>query len=133
MQSSAVLRAHFILYVANQDNSTRFYSEVLAQPPQLHVPGMTDFALPGGTILGLMPESSITALLSPHLGSPAAARGIARAELYLVVEEPKNFHARALAAGACELSPLLPRNWGHLASYCTDPDGQVIAFACEVK
>lgn len=120
---------HFILYVADQARSTAFYTAVLARPPRLHVPGMTEFALPGGAVLGLMPEQGIRRLLGPALPGPAGAAGIPRCELYLVSGDPAAWHARALAAGARELSPLGPRDWGHEAAYALDPDGHVLAFA----
>jgi len=121
--------SYFILYVADQDQSTAFYSVVLNMEPRLHVPGMSEFALPGGGVLGLMPEQGIRKLLGPALPDPSAGQGIPRCELYLLVNEPANWHARSLAAGAKELSPLLPRNWGHLAAYSLDPNGHVLAFA----
>lgn len=121
--------SHFILYVADQSRSTAFYTAVLALKPRLHVPGMTEFNLPGGGVLGLMPEQGIRNLLGAALPDPAAANGVPRAELYLVLAEPGDYHARALAAGARELSPLLPRDWGHIAAYSLDPDGHVLAFA----
>lgn len=121
--------SHFILYVADQERSTVFYATVLGIAPRLHVPGMTEFALPGGAILGLMPEQGIRRLLGDALPDPAAANGISRAELYLVGDAPGACHARALAAGAKELSPLLLRSWGHVAAYSMDPDGHVLAFA----
>lgn len=121
--------AHFILYVSDQTRSTAFYSAVLGQEPRLHVPGMTEFTLPGGAVLGLMPEAGIERLLGPSLPSPSLGRGVPRAELYLVVAEPATYQARALAAGARELSRLALRSWGHRAGYCLDPDGHVLAFA----
>ena len=60
---------------------------------------------------------------------PAVARGIPRAELYLVVPDAAAYHARARAADATELSPLTRRSWGDDAAYCLDPDGYVVAFA----
>ena len=60
---------------------------------------------------------------------PAVARGIPRAELYLVVLDAAAYHARARAADATELSPLTRRSWGDDAAYCLDPDGYVVAFA----
>lgn len=125
----AGMAAHFILYVADQDRSATFHQQVLGRPPRLHVPGMTEFQLPGGATLGLMPESGIRALLGSRLPDPALGRGIPRAELYLVVDEPSVFLARALAAGAVELSTLQARGWGHLAAYALDPDGHVLAWA----
>jgi len=121
--------SHFILYVVDQERSTAFYSAALGVEPRLQVPGMTEFALPGGGVLGLMPERGIRKLLGSPLPDPGSGRGIPRCELYLVVGEPGAWHGRALAAGASELSPLLPRPWGHLAAYSLDPDGHVLAFA----
>lgn len=124
-----VIRSHFILYVADQRKSASFYASVLDLEPLLDVPGMTEFALPGGAVLGIMPESGIRALLGPRLPDPASARGFPRAELYLLVDGPAGYHARALAAGAAELSPLARRDWGDEAAYSLDPDGHVLAFA----
>jgi len=125
--------AHFILYVADQDASTRFYREVLQAVPRLHVPGMTEFELPGGAVLGLMPAAGIRRLLGEALPDPAGANGIPRAELYLVVENAEAAHARALAAGAREVGAVAPRDWGHTVGYALDPDGHVIAFASAVS
>lgn len=123
--------SYFILYVSDQATSTAFYSRVLDCSPRLNVPGMTEFVLPDGAILGLMPESGIRRLLGPRLPDPASAHGIPRAELYLLVEAPAAYMERALAAGAAPLSPLQPRDWGHRAAYCLDPDGHVLAFAAD--
>jgi predicted enzyme related to lactoylglutathione lyase len=121
--------AHFILYVADQDASARFYEQVLQLTPRLHVPGMTEFELPGGAVLGLMPQAGIQRLLGAALPDPAAAAGVPRTELYLVVDDAEAAHTRALAAGASELSAVAPRDWGHHAGYSLDPDGHVLAFA----
>lgn len=120
-------RAHFILYVRDQAASAAFYSRVLDAKPTLDVSGMTEFALPGGAVLGLMPEAGVAKLLGEKL--PAPAQSGARAELYLVVEDPAACHARALESGARELSPLEPRDWGQEAAYSLDPDSHVLAFA----
>jgi len=127
------MRAHLILYVADQAASTAFYSHVLAMQPQLDVPGMTEFRLGEGTILGLMPSASIKRLLGEKLPDPDKAAGTPRAELYLVVQDPGAYHARALAQGAIELSELAARNWGHEAAYSLDPDGHVLAFARDMN
>jgi catechol 2,3-dioxygenase-like lactoylglutathione lyase family enzyme len=124
------MKPYLNLYVAEQERSKAFYSAVLALEPSLHVPGMTEFVLPSGAVLGLVPEGAIKSLLGTALPDPALARGIPRAELYLLVEQPAAYHARALRSGARELSALIPRGWGHTAAYCLDPDGHVLAFAC---
>jgi predicted enzyme related to lactoylglutathione lyase len=121
--------AHFILYVRDQARSTAFYSAVLESEPSLDVPGMTEFALPGGAVLGLMPEAGNERLLGPALPSPTSARGVPRAEVYLVVDDVDAYHGRALANGARELSAPLDRDWGQCVAYSADPDGHVLAFA----
>jgi hypothetical protein len=108
---------HFILYVRDQVTATAFWRVALDSPPVLDVPGMTEFALGTQVVLGLMPAAGIRSLLGPSLPDPAAARGIPRAEIYLVVQDAAAYHARALAAGATELSALTRRSWGDDAAY----------------
>ena len=90
---------------------------------------MTEFTLGAQAVLGLMPVTGIRSLLGPSLPDPAGAQGIPRAEVYLVVDDAAAYHARALAAGAIELSALARRSWGDSAAYSLDPDGHVVAFA----
>jgi uncharacterized glyoxalase superfamily protein PhnB len=123
------LKALFIFYVADQEKSAKFYSSVLAQTPTLDVPGMTEFELNDGSLLGLMPESGIKKMLGNDLPDPASAQGVPRAELYLILNNPEEYHARALQSGATELSPMQDRPWGDRAAYSLDPDGHVLAFA----
>lgn len=127
------MTAHFILYVADQAASARFWAAVLDRAPRLDVPGMTEFELGEGAVLGLMPTAGIRRLLGDAL--PASAdtgtegSGVPRAELYLVRDDADLCHARALAAGARELSPMLARDWGDEVAYALDADGHVIACA----
>jgi len=123
-----VNRAHFIFYVRDQAASAQFFRRLLAREPTLNVPGMTEFELGNEAVLGLMPEAGIVRLLGASV-DPTRAAGAPRAELYLLVDEPAVYHARALASGGRELSPLEKRDWGHEAAYCADPDGHVLAFA----
>ena len=123
------MQAYLILYVSDQKASSKFYERVLAIKPQLDVPGMTEFRLGEGTILGLMPSASIKQLLGAKLPDPTSAAGIPRAEFYLLTDDPAVYHRRALDNGAMELSALSPRDWGHDAAYSLDPDGHVLAFA----
>ncbi len=125
----AMQRVHLILYVRDQARSEAFYAAVLGRPPVLSVPGMSEFALAGGAVLGLMPERGIVRLLGAAIVDPALGAGAPRAELYLVDEEARAMHARALAAGARELSAWSRRDWGNEVAYVADPDGHVLAFA----
>jgi len=118
---------HFILYVRDQDAARDFYERVLDAPPRLHAPGMTEFEVAPGTVLGLMPERGIARLLD--LGAAETPGGGIRGEVYLITPSPEACHRRALAAGARELSAMAPRDWGHRAAYSLDPDGYVLAFA----
>ena len=120
---------HLIFYVRNQGVATAFWQAVLGCRPALDVPGMTEFAVGDGIVLGLMPEAGIRSLLGPSLPDPARAQGIPRAEIYLVVDDAAAYHGRSLAAGGTELSALARRSWGHSAAYSLDPDGHVVAFA----
>ncbi len=124
-----MMKAHLILYVKDQERSKEFYRAVLAQEPALHVPGMTEFMLNSGCVLGLMPERGIKRLLGERLPDPESGNGIPRAELYLQVDEPGAYHNRSIKMGAKELSGLEPRSWGDIAAYSLDPDGHVIAFS----
>lgn len=127
-----MMKAHFIFYVADQAASAAFYAAVLGKGPDLDVPGMTEFHLDEGAVLGLMPEAGIKRLLGDGFADPATANGIPRAELYLLTDDPEAFHRRALAEGARELSPLTLRDGGDEAAYCLDPDGHVLSFARHV-
>lgn len=113
----------------DQEHSTGFYSHVLAVQPTLHVPGMTEFTLNEGCVLGLMPENGIKKLLGAVLPDPSLGSGIPRAELYLRLRDARHFHARALKQGATQLSGFEERDWGDCVAYCLDPDGHVLAFA----
>lgn len=124
-----MIETHFILYVADPAKSRRFYAEVLGQEPILDVPGMTEFELMEGTILGLMPEDGIVRLLGNAIRHPSQAAGVARSELYLIVDDAAAVHATALNAGAREVSPLAQRAWGHSVAYSLDFDGHVLAIA----
>ena len=123
------MESYFILYVRDQDRAREFYAAALGIEPRLHVPGMTEFDLPAGGVLGLMPEAGIKRLLGDSISDPSAAQGIPRAELYLLVDAPVDYHERAVRAGARELSGFEPRNWGHSAAYSQDVDGHILAFA----
>lgn len=121
-------RAHLLLYVADQAASTAFYTAVLAEAPLLDVPGMTEFALPGGARLGLMPEAGIQRLLP---GLEVGDARAARAELYLVTPDAPLLLERAVRAGGRLLAPMEARTWGATVGYVQDGDGHVLAFAQE--
>lgn len=121
--------AHIILYVKDQVASSSFYRYVLDLEPVLDVPGMTEFKLSDTCVLGIMPEKGIKKLLGEKLPDPNEARGIPRAEVYLVVDSAAQYYERALQKNASALSALSLREWGDQVAYCLDLDAHVLAFA----
>ncbi len=119
--------AHIILYVADQARSRDFYRSTLGIGPQLDVPGMTEFALPGSAVLGLMPERGIQRLLGDALR--VGSSEVSRAEVYLRVVDAEEVFARAVAAGGTVLSARVMRDWGERVGYVRDLDGHVLAVA----
>jgi len=122
-------RYEIILYVADQQRSTEFYSHILQKSPELNVPGMTEFVLNDSLKLGLMPEAGIAKILSDKMPHPKTGNGIPRCELYIVIENPEEMFKRALKSGAKEVSKFQSRDWGDSVGYVADPDGHIIAFA----
>ncbi len=126
MQLSAT---EFILYVADQARSRAFYGVLLDRAPALDVPGMTEFELAPGVVLGLMPEQGIARIISGPLPHPSTGAGVPRCELYLLVRDLDAAVQRAIRAGAVVVDEAADRDWGHRVAYFADPDGHVVAFA----
>ncbi len=124
-----LLHVEFILYVDNQHKSCAFYSQVLDLIPVLDVEGMTEFDLPGGSKLGLMPCKGIARYICPLMPDPSIAKGIPRCELYIVCDDPEKMLENARKSGTLIIDEVKPRNWGHKAGYFADPDGHIIAVA----
>ena len=118
-----------ILFVSNQENSTKFYASLFNLEPCLYVTGMTEFQINSHIKLGLMPNDGIARLLQANVEHPDKAQGIPKCEFYLHVSDIHKAYTHALAIGAKELSPILERSWGDVACYFQDPDGHIIAFA----
>jgi predicted enzyme related to lactoylglutathione lyase len=118
-----------ILYVSDQARSRDFYSRILRHKPVTDVPGMTEFVLEGEVRMGIMPERSIAKIIGDRAPNPASANGVPRCEIYLRSDDPAASVEDAVEAGAIMISKASGRDWGHVVSYCMDPDGHVIAFA----
>ncbi len=123
------MTTNFILYVKDQGQSTAFYQEVLDREPTLNVPGMTEFDLGDGFVLGLMPEKGIKKLLGETIDDPEKNNGSSRCELYFRADSPQKQIEKAHRAGAKILQPVIKRSWGDEVGYVKDADGHVIAFA----
>ncbi len=119
----------FILYVKNQDKSKEFYKSLLMIKPRLDVPGMTEFELFNGVVLGLMPENGIVRLLEGKIINPEKANGIPRSEVYLYVDNPDYYYQKLIELGGKGISSSMKRSWGDVVAYGSDLDGHIIAFA----
>lgn len=118
-----------ILYVNDQQASADFYARLFRQPPDLNVPGMTEFKLAENCKLGIMPNKGIAKILSDKTPHPDEGNGIPRCELYFYVDNVEFEFENAVKAGAWCISPVEDRDWGDRAGYVADPDGHIIAFA----
>ena len=118
-----------ILYVNDQNVSTKFYTELFRKNPGLNVPGMTEFRLAENCKLGLMPNMGIAKILSDKMPHPDQGNGIPRCELYFYVEDIGLEFDNAINSGATLISPIEDRDWGDRVCYFSDPDGHIIAFA----
>jgi hypothetical protein len=80
-----------ILYVHNQEVSSKFYQQILDRKPDLDVPGMTEFIISPNCKIGLMPNKGIANILKDKTPHPESVTGIPRCELYLYVDniQPK--------------------------------------------
>lgn len=122
-----------ILYVADQQRSADFYSQLFRRLPDLDVPGMTAFNISEKCALGLMPNKGIEKILTNKTPSPDSGNGIPRCELYLSVDDLELEFHNALKTGAKLISPIEDRNWGDKVCYFADYDGHIIAFAERIK
>jgi uncharacterized glyoxalase superfamily protein PhnB len=126
-------KIEFILYVKDQQKSAEFYETLFQRSPDLSVPGMTEFQLTADTKLGIMPEEGIRKILKDFVPNPSSGNGIPRCEIYLHVDSPSEYLARAVLIGAKKIDDAKDRDWGDSVAYCADLDGHILAFAKKIK
>lgn len=122
-----------ILYVSDEERSTRFYQDIFRMHPDVNVPGMTEFNLSDQCKLGLMPNMGIARIIGDQMPHPDTGNGIPRCELYLYVEDVEFEYENAIKCRATLISPPADRDWGDNVCYFSDPDGHIIAFATKCK
>ncbi len=122
-----------ILYVSNQQESCIFYQNIFRNPPDLNVPGMTEFIIADNCKIGLMPNKGIANILADKTPHPDSGSGIPRCELYFYVDNIQFEFENAIKSGAKLISPISERDWGDKACYFSDNDGHIIAFAEKIK
>jgi len=117
-----------ILAVADLERSLEFYTSAFGWPVRVTVPVYVEFELPDGNGLGLYRREAFAANTGqePHAVPAAATTGT---EIYLRCDDLDASAQRVEAAGARILSPAAPRDWGDVAAYFADPDGNVLVLA----
>jgi uncharacterized glyoxalase superfamily protein PhnB len=102
------------------DAARAFYETVLGIPADDTVPSRIYFHC-GDVILAVLdrrPEHGVPFHPTPD-------------NLYLATGELDAVHARALAAGARDVSPVEVQPWGERSFYCLDLDGNRLCFVDE--
>ncbi len=118
-----------ILYVKDQEVSSKFYQNIFRRSPDLHVAGMTEFIIAANCKIGIMPNKGIVKILGDKTPHPDNGNGIPRCELYFYVDNIQHEFENAVKIGAKLISPIIDRDWGDKVCYFSDPDGHIIAFA----
>jgi len=119
----------FIIYVENQEKSKMFYEFLFNKKPILDEPGMCEFELPDGSILGIMPNNSIEKLFGEKFKEKNINKTLPQTEFYFIVENAEELHARAVQLGATEIRAFEKMDWGDKVAYSINHDGHILAFA----
>jgi predicted enzyme related to lactoylglutathione lyase len=117
-----------ILAVSDLARAATFFERAFGWLRAVDVPVYVEFEIDGGMRLGVYQREAF-ARNTGEVPVQAPAAGITATELYFHVEDIEAAIERLRAAGARELSPLAPRDWGDEAAYFGDPDGNVIVIA----
>lgn len=118
-----------IIYVEDQQRSKAFYTSLFDTSPVLDVFGMTEIPLTETTRLGILPGDGIVGILEGNVDNPNQNTAYPRCEIYLYVDDPTFYYNKVVELGGRGISAAAQRNWGDYVSYCTDFDGNIIAFA----
>jgi catechol 2,3-dioxygenase-like lactoylglutathione lyase family enzyme len=108
------------IHASRIDAARAFYESVLGIPADDTVPSRIYFHC-GEVILAVLDRR-------PEHGVPLRT---AADNLYLATGELDAVHARALAAGARDVSAIEEQPWGERSFYCLDLDGNRLCFVDE--
>jgi predicted enzyme related to lactoylglutathione lyase len=117
-----------ILAVRDLARSGAFYRGAFGWPLRVEAPVYVEFELPDGRGLGLYAREGY-AKNTGQTPMTVPEGEITGTEIYFHVDDVDDAVKRLAAAGARLLSALAPRDWGDLAAYFADPDGNVIVVA----
>lgn len=117
-----------ILAVEDLARAKAFYRKGFDWSLVVDVPVYAEFALPGGMRLGVYERHGF-GRNTGKVPARIASEDLAPFELYFHVDDIEPAIQRLKKAGARELSPRQPRDWGDEAAYFADPEGNVIVLA----
>jgi predicted enzyme related to lactoylglutathione lyase len=123
------MKTHFIIYVEDLSKTKLFYELLFNINPIIDDPGMCEYQLPDGTLLGIMPSTSLEKLFGKSFEKQKNRKALPQTELYFLVEDAKQFHKRAIQLGASEIREFSEMDWGDSAAYSINHDGHILAFA----
>lgn len=118
-----------IIYVPDVTQAVAFFQSAFGLPLRFATPE-GDYAEmeTGATTLSFASE----VLAASHgfdFAPNRAGHPPAGIEICLVTDDVPAAHARAVAAGAIELSPAKAKPWGQVVSYLRDPNGVLVELA----
>lgn len=123
------MKTHFIIYVENISKTKVFYELLFNITPIIDEPGMCEYKLPDGSLLGIMPNTSLEKLFGKNFEKQKNKKALPQTELYFLVDDALNFHNRAIQLGASEIRAFSQMDWGENVAYSINHDGHILAFA----
>lgn len=126
-------KTYFIIYVDDIEKTKMFYEILFDIKPVTDEPGMCEFELPNGAVLGIMPNSSLEKLFGAEYSVNEKKKKSPKFEFYFQVDDAEALQQKALQLGALELRKFAKMDWGDKVAYCVNHDGHILAFAERMK
>ena len=123
------MKTCFIIYVDNLEKSKLFYELLFSIKPIIDEPGMSEFELPDGSIIGIMPNSSLEKFFGKEFEQQKNRKALPQTEFYFLVEDALSLHNRAIQLGATEIREFSEMDWGDKVAYSINHDGHIFGFA----
>ena len=122
-----------IAYVPDVAQSLQFFAQAFGFATRfLHESGTYGELETGGTALAFAShELAASNFAQGHLAASESAKPLGM-ELGFVTDDVAAAHARAVAAGAAELSAPITKPWGQVVSYVRCPDGLLVELCSPV-
>jgi predicted enzyme related to lactoylglutathione lyase len=117
-----------ILAVSDLARSVEFYSRAFDWRETVNTPAYVEFELRPGLGVGLYQREGFARNVG-QMPSSVPLEELTSTEIYFRTQDPHKLIAQLEQVGARVLSPMALRDWGDVAAYFADPDGNVIVVA----